>query len=59
LLENSEPATRDEIIKMLKSYGDELYLEIANKNYATAAADAEINPCEPPLVWNPITERCE
>jgi hypothetical protein len=58
LLENSEPATRDEIIKTLKSFGDELYLEIENDSHASVAAVAEINPCRPPLVWDPVSQQC-
>lgn len=59
LIENTEPAVRDEIVRTLKSFGDELHLEIQNENYATVAAEGEIKPCEPPLRWNPVTQICE
>lgn len=58
LLENSEPAVRDEIMKTIKSFGDDLHLELENRSHARVAADAEINPCRPPLVWDPVTQQC-
>lgn len=59
LLENSEPAVRDEILKILGSFGDRLYLEVDNGEHASAASYADVNPCRPPLVWNPVTQQCE
>ena len=58
LIENTEPAVRDEIVRTLKSFGDELHLEVENGSHPRVAADAEINPCRPPLVWDPTTQQC-
>lgn len=58
LLENSEPAKCDEIIKTLRSFGDDLHLEVESEIHARVASEAEINPCRPPLVWDPITQQC-
>jgi len=59
LLQNSDPAVRDNIIATLTNFGGQLFNEAINASNGAVAADAGVHPCQPPLVWNPETMRCE
>ncbi len=58
ILENSEPSVKAGIIATLNSFGDSLNLEIEKAHYSTVASDAGVNPCTPPLIWDPILGMC-
>ena len=57
LLSKADDDTKSSILKILEAA--HIPSELEKEDHSSVAFEAGVHPCEPPFVWNPVTQYCE